>query len=80
MFDRSWALNRFWGVAVFNPEFLEICEFVWPDGILPIVFLHVAFDWRCQIAKRICDARAWLELASRHDGQAFWKIENFMKY
>ena len=45
------AENRFSIFGVFNFEFLEIGEFVWPNRIFPIVFSHVAFDWRCHIAK-----------------------------
>ena len=43
--------NRFGGIGVFNAEILEICKFVWSKRIFRIVFFHVAFDWRCQIAK-----------------------------
>ena len=45
------AENRFCILGVFNLEFPEIGEFVWPSRIFPIVFSHVAFVWRCQIAK-----------------------------
>ena len=57
------AENRFRFFGVFNLEFLEIGAFVWPTCIFPIVFSHVAFDWRCYIAKQMRNAGAW-------DGQA----------
>ena len=43
--------NRFGATGVFSPELFEICDFIGFSRIFPIVFLHVAFVWRCQIAK-----------------------------
>ena len=43
--------HRFYKIGVFNRELLEICKFVWSRRIFPIVFSHVAFVWRRQIAK-----------------------------
>ena len=56
--------NCFWTVGVFNPEFLEIGEFVWSNRISLIVFSHVAFDSWCHIAKQMRNAGAWWEQAS----------------
>ena len=72
--------NRFGAPVVFNPEFLEICEFVWSNRIFPEVFSAMAFDWSHQIAKRICN-----EGAAVDEGVVPWnrknsKIENVMKY
>ena len=46
----------------FNAEFLEIDEFVWPNGIYLQVFLPFPFDPCNQIAKRICNEGVDLEL------------------
>ena len=37
------ALSRFGPRGVFNREFLEICEFVWPNRVLCTVFLGHGF-------------------------------------
>ena len=57
------AENRFNIFGVFNIEFLEIGEFVWSNRIFPMVFSHVAFDWRCHIAKQKRNGRAWYNQA-----------------
>ena len=57
------AENSFSIFGVFNLECFEIGEFVWSNRIFHIVFLHVAFDWRCQIAKQKRNAGAWYEQA-----------------
>ena len=74
------AENRFGIFGVFNIEFLEIGEFVWPNSIFPIVFLLVAFDWRCQIAKQKRNAGAGYGQALVLWNRKIPKIENFMKY
>ena len=61
MIGRIRGENRFYVRAVFNLEFLEICEFVWQTGIFLKVFGVKAFDWYNQIAKRICNEGAGLE-------------------
>ena len=61
MIDRIRGEHRFRTRAVFNLEFLEICEFVWQTGIFLKVFGVIAFDWLNQIAKRICNGGAGLE-------------------
>ena len=74
------AENRFRFVGVFNLEFLEIGEFVWPNRIFPIVFSHVAFDWRCHITKQKRNDGASYEQALVQWNPKISKIENFMKY
>ena len=61
MIGRIRGENRFNARAVFNIEFLEICEFVWQTGIFLKVFGVKAFDWYNQIAKRICNGGARLQ-------------------
>ena len=56
--------HRFWTIAVFNLEFLEIGEFILCKSIFSIVFSHVAFDWWCHIVKQMLNARAEYEPAS----------------
>ena len=63
----SRGLNRFCNLLVFNLEFLEICEFVWPRGIFPEVYWVNAFDSYSQIAKRICNDGAGLQQGVGHD-------------
>ena len=46
------ALGRFRARSVFKREFLEICEFVWPN-ISCMFFSAMAFDSGGQIATRI---------------------------
>ena len=45
--------NRFCIFGVFNVEFLEIGEFVWPNRSFLIVFTHAAFDSWYHIAKQM---------------------------
>ena len=61
---RNQTTYRYCTLAVFNLEFLEICEFVWSNRISLIVFSHVAFDSWCHIAKQMRNAGAWWEQAS----------------
>ena len=72
--------NRFSVLGVFNFEFLEIGEFFWPNRIFHIVFSHVAFDWRCYIAKQLRNAGACYGQALVPWNPKISKIENFMKY
>ena len=74
------AENRFNIFGVFNFEILEIGEFAWSDRIFPIVFSHVAFDWRCHIAKQKRNDGACYEQALVPWNPKIWEIENFMKY
>ena len=53
MLGRNWHEHRFAAWWVFKAEFLEICEFVWPNRIFLQVFLLFPFDPCGQIAKRI---------------------------
>ena len=57
VFGRHWTLNRFYSKVVFNPELLNICEFVWQPGIFLKVSGVMVFVWRGQIVKRICNGR-----------------------
>ena len=43
--------NSFYAIGVFKHDVFEICKLVWSRRIFPIVFSHVAFVWRYQIAK-----------------------------
>ena len=45
-------------------------------AVFPIVFFHLVSDWRCQIAKRICNAEVPRTFVSCHGGSKIWKIEN----
>ena len=67
---RSRGQHRFSLRRVFKREFLEIGEFVSSNGMFPMFFSHVAFDWRCQFAKQIRNAGAWY-------GQAFGHVTIF---
>ena len=73
------AENRFWFFDVFNLEFLEIGEFVWPNRIFPIVFSHVVVDSCRQIAEQKRNGGAWYEQALVSWNPKILKIE-FMKY
>ena len=73
------AENRFYIFGVFIFEFLEIGEFVWSNRIFLIVFSHVAFDWRCHIAKEKRNGRACYNQALLSWNSKISKIENFMK-
>ena len=64
--------NRFCLRRMFKREFLEIGEFVSSNGIFPMFFLHVAFDWRCEFAKQMRNAGAWY-------GQAFGHVTNIFR-
>ena len=50
-----------------------------PTVFFPMVFSHVAFDWRCHIAKQKRNGRAWHEQALVPWNPKISKIENFMK-
>ena len=73
------AENRFCIFGVFNVEFLQIGEIVWPNHIFPMVFSHVPFDWRCHIVKEKLNGRACYNQALVSWNSKVSNIENFMK-
>ena len=70
---------RFCTLAVFNLEFLEICEFVCANRIFLQVFSVFPFDPCDQIAKRIWNEGCDLQQRVVSCDSKISKIENFMK-